>query len=222
MNIGFESISPWLDQLEYDWSLLEHLGEVETYNLHDPIYHSGDHAQYIYIVKSGRVQLFLTTESGKEKSVAIVGKNGLIGENYISEDTTYLENTIAVSSLTLIRVPRKLFEQEVLHNPALSKQWVDILNRKLRLLAISNLQLSFGSSYSLICNALYHLAVTYGESNDEGITIGITFTHQELANLIGTSRVTVANTMNNMLQNNILSKKGRFYHIHSLDQLTDI
>lgn len=222
MNPGFESISPWLDHLNYDWSILEECGDRVTYRLHEPVYHSGDPAEFIYIVQAGRIQLFLTTDNGKEKSVAIVGANGLIGENYTTQDISYLENTVAVSPSTLLRVPRSLFEKEVLSDPSLAKQWIDMLNQKLRLLAISNLQLSFGNSYDLICHALYHLAISYGKKNTDGITIGITFTHQELANLIGTSRVTVANTINQMLQNHILSKKGKYYHIQSLELLTTI
>ncbi|WP_224654337.1 helix-turn-helix domain-containing protein [Escherichia coli] len=45
------------------------------------------------------------------------------------------------------------------------------------------------------------------------------FTQQELADLIGTSRVTVANLVNDLIQQGYIIKDGRYYIIPSVNNI---
>ncbi|SDQ17410.1 CRP/FNR family transcriptional regulator, anaerobic regulatory protein [Virgibacillus subterraneus] len=219
MEILTQTISPWLENLDYDWSPLIDQAKTKelTSNIH--IYDQGDQADTVFLVLSGRVRLFMLSSDGREKAISIAGKNCLMGENRVRKDNTYFENAVTASSVSIAYIPYAKFESIIYDNKDLMAQYIDLLNTKLRLATVYNLHLSYGSSIKRICDAFYHLAMNYGNKKDDGITIRIQFTHQELANLIGTSRVTVANTVNNLLKQQILVKKGKFYHIPKLSRL---
>ncbi|MFD1037370.1 Crp/Fnr family transcriptional regulator [Virgibacillus byunsanensis] len=219
MRLLTETISPWLENLDYDWGpFIEHSTIKElTSDIH--IYDQGDRAETVFLVLSGRVRLFMLSSDGREKAISIAGKNCLMGENRVQNDKTYFENAVTASTVKIASVPYATFESVIYKHTKLMAQYIDLLNTKLRLATVYNLHLSYGSSIKRISDAFYHLAMNYGIKKNDGITIQIQFTHQELANLIGTSRVTVANTVNDLLRQQILVKKGKLYHIPELSKL---
>lgn|SRR5690625_2754482 len=90
-----------------------------------------------------------------------------------------------------------------------------MISLKLEILTHASLNLSFDSSSQRIIRAFIQLATIYGiEKQDRSIKINITFTHQELADLIGTSRVTVSNEISKLQQLKVIKKKGRYYYIN--------
>ncbi|XQY91591.1 Crp/Fnr family transcriptional regulator [Metabacillus sp. HB246100] len=218
-----DTISPWIDHLPFDWSELEKVGTPKTYEVHKPIFFSGDLADTVYLVLKGRVRLYLVSPDGKEKAIAIIGENGLIGDRSIRRESFYLENAITAAETHLISIPSHRFKEMIKRNNQLSEQWIEFLQIKLELLAQDNLYLSFGSSLVRICDALCHLVRLYGqEERQGGYTINMTFTHQELANLIGATRVTVVNTLKQLINQSILVKQGKYYHIPDLNKLINL
>ena len=100
------------------------------------------------------------------------------------------------------------------------KQWNGFLAHKVKTLALSNLLVSCYDSETRIRYALFHLANQFGTHIKNGaIRIFIQFTQQELADLVGTSRVTVANMINSLINRGLVAKDGRFYIIPSLDTI---
>ncbi|GGB57905.1 hypothetical protein GCM10011409_39240 [Lentibacillus populi] len=213
------TLSPWLDNLDYDWKPIIEKSTIKHFPFNAHIYYQGEYAGTVYIILSGRVRLYMTSHDGREKATFIAGKNCLIGENCVNLDKTYLKNAITASNVKVARISFSEFEAILYSQSKLMRQYIDLLNLKLRLANMYHLQLTYGNSTARICDALYHLASTYGEEQDNGITISIHFTHQELANLIGTSRVTVANTINDMIRQKVIVKKNKYYHIPELNKL---
>ena len=66
---------------------------------------------------------------------------------------------------------------------------------KLRVLAHQNLLLSQATAAQRVVHHLMQLAGTYGEAQGQGVAIRISFTHQEMANLAGLSRVMTSNVL---------------------------
>jgi CRP/FNR family cyclic AMP-dependent transcriptional regulator len=190
---NYPYLSPWLDQLPYDWTELEGLGTVRRYKKHEAVFHSNDPVKYVYLVKSGRVRLYLLSDSGEEKAIAIIGKNGLLGESSVFLDQEYFASAITAIPTTLIRVAPEVFRQKILDCPLYSEQLFHMMSIKIRLLYQHSVHLSYNSSFYRVCHTLAQLGLTYGEMDKSRIKLKVLFTQQELANLIGATRVTVAN-----------------------------
>ena len=79
------------------------------------------------------------------------------------------------------------------------------------------------SQHACVCPspppALLYIADVYGKPTDEGILIRNRFTHQELANMIHTSRVSVANVFSELTKCGIIAKRDGHYIILKPDEL---
>ena len=220
---SIQTLSPWLDKLDYDWQALEGLGTIKHFEKHHMLYHFGDPVDAIYIVKSGRVRLFLTSYDGREKAIAIIGENGLLGESSLYKPSSHISSAITATPTTVIAVEKDTFKRTIDENQRYTWQLIEIMSWKVHLLSMHSLHLSFGTSLQRLCDALIHLGLTYGEKiEDDQIKITITFTHQELADLIGTTRVTVANHLKDLIAQHIISKRGKYYIIKDMTQLSNM
>jgi CRP-like cAMP-binding protein len=74
-----------------------------------------------------------------------------------------------------------------------------------------------------VCAAFIQLSVQYGELfGDKSIKLTITFTHQEMANLLGTTRVTIAKNIKWLEEEKYIEKKGKHFIIHNIDELAEL
>lgn len=216
-------VSPWLDKLSFDWGLLKKKGDVKLYKKNDFVFHQQDTLNNIFIIESGRVQLCQTTPDGKEKTIAIIGENGLLGEHLLTKNNYHLTSAISVSDSKLISIKKDTFEEIVMSNQLLTRQWLEMLSLKLEILTHSTMNLSFESSSKRILRVLIQLVHTYGREIDNGtILITIKFTHQEIADLIGTTRVTVSNYLKKLNNSRFIYKKNGFYYINNFETLKNI
>ncbi|MBR3121796.1 MAG: Crp/Fnr family transcriptional regulator [Oceanobacillus sp.] len=222
MNELHEKLSPWLDKLPFHWDSIKEYGKIRHLPKGEYLFHQGDESNKVYIVESGRIRLFLITMDGKEKTITVIGKNGLVGDQLRSIPSFYYASAITVSDSILIEMDKKVFEQHVLQDTEMTKQWLELLSIKSEILTNSLLHVSYESSLRRIINALVQLANSYGiETQNGSIKISIPFTHQELSELIGTSRVTVSNSIALLQEANLVYKKNKFYHITNIAKLKE-
>ena len=215
-------ISPWLDELTFEWSQLEQIGTPLEYKKNEIVFHYHDPADSIYLIKKGRVRLYLISSLGDEKAIAIIGKNGILGESSTyQQQHTYFASAITASPTSLVKIHPAAFKEAIMGNPVYTQQVLEMMSLKVRLLSQHSLQLAFYSSFQRVCQTLVQLGLTYGERLPSNrVKISIPFTHQELANLVGTSRVTVANHVKALLDNQTITKNKKYYTINDMEQLT--
>lgn len=207
-------MTSWLEGLPFNWHPLQELGQRIALQKHDYIFNDNDPYEHVYLVLSGRIRLFITSASGEEKTFAIIGKNGIVGENGIFDNrATYNCSAITASQAKLIKIERKKVESALKNDFELTRQLFQFVNLKVRLMYSQLLQLSSYSAAQRICYALLQLVDTYGSRIGGKDIIEISFTHQELANLVSTSRVTVANTLKSLEKSGHISKQNGKYAI---------
>jgi CRP/FNR family cyclic AMP-dependent transcriptional regulator len=219
MSFFDDKTSPWMEDLPYDWTEVASLGQNIQLQKHETIFHQDHPASHVYVVISGRIRLFLTSPTGDEKAIAIIGRNGLLGECGLFDHPTYDNSAITASKAALAKIPVERFKEAFSTNMTLAHQALRFLDGKNRILASHTMQLSFYSATQRICFTLLQLGNTYGKVVGGKRIITVRFTHQELANVVGTSRVTVANTMKVLERKQILSKEGGLYVIEDAAEL---
>lgn len=211
--------SPWLENLSFDWSALFEYGKKRNFKKGTIIYNVHDSIEFVYLVLKGRVQLYLINEDGKEKSLIIMGKNGVLGD-YIKADNQYITYAQTVSDTILYEIPKNTFEMLVQKNEILSTQRLELLTMKMNLLANRLLHTSYDDSQSKVIRMFIHLVDTYGTYvNDVRVQINIKFTHQEIAYLIGSTRVTVANIVKSLTDSELIEKINGYYFINNIHSL---
>lgn len=91
--------------------------------------------------------------------------------------------------------------------------------RKIRLLTSQIEELSFDDAYYRVVDALVHLAEQYGIKTEKGCRIQLKFTHQEMADLTGSCRVTVTNIFRSLSDKKIIKKENGYVIVRDIDKL---
>lgn len=219
----FGYINPWLENLDYDWRSLYKIGTPISFLKDETIFNQNDDGDCIYVVMKGRVRLSLISPNGEEKAIAIIGVNGLLGECSLNSEMKYATNAISASKCDLIKVSRNDFMDHVHSHKETYTHLLNLITKKYQLLCMQSMELSYSKAFTRVCATFIHLAREYGQPLDgKEIKITISFTHQEMANLLGMTRVTIANNIKWLLNESYIRKEGRHFIITDLEALTEL
>ncbi|MFG6114822.1 Crp/Fnr family transcriptional regulator [Halobacillus sp. MO56] len=213
----------WIKNPPYYWGELKDAPSYE-YKKNQIIFLEGTEMDTIYLVKKGKAKLFLTGPDGSEKIVGYVGENSILGTSSLFEESKkYILSAAAVTNSTLIKYERQEFIDQVMSNPDLMMQVFHIMSIRIRSLTGQSLDLSFKHSYIRLCKALLELGVKYGKQTECDTTfVDFKVTHNDLAELIGTTRVTIANHIKTLRGKQLVETKGRNFIIRMSELKAEI
>lgn len=156
-----------------------------------PIYLPGEIADSIYLVADGLVKLCHLTADGKASTLAFIKVGEVFGELSLLEVSNRDEYCEAVEDTTIVRIPRDALLPFMEANMQFVVAITKIVGFRRRRIENRLKSLLFASNQQRLAHLLLDLAEQFGSAVDEGIRIGLKLSHQELANLIGTTRETV-------------------------------
>ncbi len=207
---GFNLNSPWVVQTNVDWSRLKDIGTLKTFPKNTIIY-TQNSQNPVFLIESGRVRISIFDEDGIEKTLGIVYENNIFGEFPAIDGENNFSTATTIVSSKLHIIPQEKFIAAIITDTELYAQVLKNLTRKIRILSSQVQELSFLGSGARIARALYNLTIDQGISENNGWRIPIKFTHQEMADLVGTCRVTVSKVISTMIKTGIVEKEDGFY-----------
>ena len=178
-------------------AFLDAMGPGQTVSKHQPqdvIFSQGDRANSVYYVQSGKVKLSVTSASGKEAVIAVLGNGDFFGEGSLISQPVRLATATALEECNLNRIDKSKMLR-VLHDEA---QFSDrftahLLTRNSRVEADLVDQL-MNSSEKRLARTLLLLANFGKEGRPEPITTKIS--QETLAEMVGTTRPRISFFMN--------------------------
>ncbi|WP_051271905.1 Crp/Fnr family transcriptional regulator [Shimazuella kribbensis] len=211
--------SMWIENLQFDWSSFSEEATRWTMYKNQVLFDQEETMNQIYVVREGRIRLSITNKLGEEKAIMIVGANGIVGDLGLYASQTYLTSAIAASSCHIYSFPSAVFRQLIEKHPELLRFYLFNLDKKFQLLTTQIVELSYRSARSRVIQLLIQLAETYGVEENDRIRITIRFTQQEMANVAGTSRVTVAQIFQLLRLEKVLTKENGYITLASVAAL---
>lgn len=198
----FERLTP--EQL----SRLEATARVRKYPRNSPIYLPGDQADGVLLLSEGRVRICDFTSDGKQAILAFIEPGELFGELAIVDSVPREERAEAITTSTVILFPGDSLRRLVEGIPELSLGITRLIGLRRRRIERRLKTLLFRSNRERLVHLLLDLAEQYGLRDADGIRLGIKLSHQDLANVIGSTRETVTITLGE-LQNEELVRIAR-------------
>ena len=202
--------SPWVMSNPSDWQAIIDDLQLKPYSVKKGtvIYHQGDSDGKIYVIKSGRVNLSVVDGQGDEKCLFVLGRGCIFGELGVLSGSAKRTSATAVSPVVMYKIPGEYVLEGLKTNQALCQSIIENLLKKVNLLT-SQIELLcfYDSSYRVIENICYLMDQFGKPDEDGGILIEMKFTHQEMANLVGVSRVTVTNIFLKMEKEGLIEKR---------------
>lgn len=174
------------------------------------IYSPGYEKDIVFIVKKGRLRLYLAVED-KDFSLAILEP----GDIYATHTRAHVET---LDDVILLIMPTRKLHSYMTTYPALSRTIISILGKLLKQsFSIIN-SLVFKDIKQRLIDFFIYEGTHNGMLDGGKITVRLDLTTTQLAAIVGASRQTVSTIVSTMLKDGVLEKKDRnVYLIPNVD-----
>lgn len=173
------------------------------------VYMNGDPGDALYFVNGGRIKISKVTRDGKSLTLFYCGPSELFGEGCLIDGGPRTEMAEAVENAMLTQVERGDFERLLATHAHLGAQMTRMMVQRRKDLETKVEALVFRDVTSKLAELLLKLAGEYGVDDARGTMVALKITHQELANLIGSTRETVSLTLSQFKRKKFICTEGR-------------
>jgi CRP/FNR family cyclic AMP-dependent transcriptional regulator len=195
-----------LDRLE-----LSHLAEAafqRTYLKGSFILLEKEKGSTLSIITKGKVKVTVTGEEGKEVILAVLSEGDFFGDLALLDGKPRSASVVAMEETELLNLGRRDFLDELEKNPKLALTILRTLGSRLRKADRQIESLALLDVSGRVARTLLNLASEQGEKASRGLKIKNRPTHQEIANMSGTTRETVTRVLGDMQKKRLISVEG--------------
>lgn len=183
------------------------------------IFFEDNNDENLYILLDGRVKLTMLSPEGKEKAISILQVGDIFGEmSLFDQDTTPITAEV-IDDARLVSVPFQDLEEIIRQEPEVAIKIIEALAKRSRLLTSQIRELVFQDAEGRLASLLMRFIEDFGVEVKSGYLIDIVLTHQEIANLMGSSRVTVTKLLNQFIDEGIIKIHKRKIVVMDIDRL---
>ncbi len=181
---------------------------IVTLEKNAAVYAQGDPADAIFYVQRGRLRVTVTSSSGKEATIALVGAGEFLGEAcMVSAHPVHLATATAMSDCALLKISKAEIVRVLHEQQELSDMFVSFLLTKNARIQADLVDQLFNSSEKRLARILLLLAQFGKESKPETVVPKIS--QEVLAEMIGTTRSRVSFFMNRFRKLGFIDYNGQ-------------
>jgi CRP/FNR family transcriptional regulator, cyclic AMP receptor protein len=176
----------------------EHLDQLaalarrRVYQRGEAVFYQGDPGGTLYVIVSGQVKVVVTSESGEEVVVAILGPGDCFGELSLLDGEPRSATVRALDAVEAIALSRRDF-LEVAQPTPLTMELLILLARRVRQTDELAADMAFLDLRGRLAKTLLELAKAHGRraGAQGGVEIELQITQRDLAAMIGATRESV-------------------------------
>lgn len=175
------------------------------------LFSEGDESDGLFIIKEGRAKVFISDTHGKEMMIAILGPGEVVGEIASLDGKVRTASVSMLEPSVVLQIAQSDFKQFLAENQELSFEIIQILTQRIRSFAASVSNLAFKNVYERITSML---AENSQEQEDGTRVVNGQFTHQDIADMVGSSREMVSRVFSELTKGEYVSSDSRVITIH--------
>ncbi|MBK9710987.1 MAG: Crp/Fnr family transcriptional regulator [Kouleothrix sp.] len=162
------------------------------------IFQQGSIGSALYIIVTGQVRIYTTTEAGQELTVTIFHDGDFFGEMALFDGQPRAASASAMCRTTTLTLHRAAFLHTISACPPIAASVLEIMALRLRQSNTVAEQLASLSASQRVVRQLRDLAARYGIADGSDIRIDLHLTQDDLASLSGTTRETVNRVLSHL------------------------
>lgn len=198
---------------------LESQSRMRTFKRGDLIYLPNDRSDSMLLIASGRVKIYHITGEGKQALLAIMEPHEVFGELSVFGGGQREEFAEAMEPASVILIPGPQIQQMMQELPTVALEISRLMGLRRQRYERRLKSLLFRSNRDRLVHQLLELCEKYGRPTTEGVLLEIRLSHQELANMIGSTRETVTVLLGELQSEGRLSINRRRITLHNLEQM---
>ena len=174
----------------------------------------------LFIIIKGKVKITAFSENGKEVIFSIMTESDFFGDMSLLDGKPRSASVVAMEDAELCLLRRDDFNRLIEQYPGIALKLLNELTSRLRRADERIESLALLDVSGRIAGILLQLAEESGKRTpDGGVIIRSRPTHQELANMVGTTRETVTRILNQMEHKNYIVMLGKSVTILNTETL---
>lgn len=209
-----------LDHAERD--ALFSLGARRAYAKGEAVFRAGDPGAHVYFLETGRVKIFQAADSGREVILWFCLPGEIFGLAEVARGGGRVVSAFACERSTVLAVPQETFKGFVASRPKAALLSMQVLSSRLRGLSDVMVNLVADDVDTRIAKLILRLGARYGRRDGRVIHLDIPLTHQEIADMVGTTRQTATSTLSRLKKQGVLSIDTHRIDIESEELLTGL
>jgi len=195
-NIGFFKGMSQAQLLE-----LAGLMKQTKYNKNTIIINQGDLSRSFFVVVYGRLKAYATDEEGNQTIFSFFGNGNYFGELSLLDDAPRSATVLSLEDCTLLNIDHVIFKDFLDSHPDASWPLFRSLTASIRIMDETICSLTSNDIHGRLIAAIYKLA----EEDINGQLITPKLTHQDFAEMIGSSREMVSRIFKDLKDDGYIS-----------------
>lgn len=194
------------------------------------IFIEGAEKEAVYIIQEGMVKTFKTDENGQEQIVNLLSEGSMFPHTGIYSEAPYPATAETLVDTKVLAIPLKQFETLLLSTPTVAVKVMRVMGKTImelqaKLQELTGQEVQMRAQSFLIAMAEKLVPQQSDSQSDtvphksKSITLPLPITHQEFANVIGTTRETVTRLLSQWKKEHLVEATRGGFIIHDLDQL---
>ncbi len=171
---------------------------------------------YMYVIREGEVKVTKLSGDGREKILGLLGPGDFFGEMALLDNTVRSASVKSLTETHILALSRSDFLKELRHSPDLAMAVIQELTHRVRQMDEQASSLSFQRVKERTQGLLRRMAKH--ETPNPGRRATPALTHQQIADMIGTSRETVTRVVKRLKNQGWLEQEGKQYLVPAGDE----
>jgi CRP/FNR family transcriptional regulator, global nitrogen regulator len=185
----------------------------------DTIFTPGDPDDQLYFLLSGTVRLYKIYGDFKEATTALLKDGGVFGKLNLVEGRWQDVFAEAVTEARVASIQKAALERVIKRDPEFALKLFSSLSERLRQSDEVIESLLHREVSTRLATLLLNLGERFGEDGQADVLIGVRLTHQELANMIASTREAVSKVMSEFQRAGVIESRSRRVAILDRDAL---
>lgn len=209
MKIAYLRKIPYLRNLKpKDLRRILKIAQVREFRKGEHIFSKADLADHMFIVLAGQVKIYTRSGGRKRKTFAYLGPGRFFGEMALLEKKARSASALCMADCRVLTIHKKDFKQVLTSDAKLTYYVLRTVSERLRRANEDIENLLFRNILGRVCKALYDLASESGQRSNGGLLLPDRLTHQELADLVGTTREPLSRALSVLRRSEMVQTRG--------------
>ena len=207
---------------EIDTDSIRKLAEratLRTYAKGQLIFHQGDLAGSLFVMKEGLVKVFVTSEDGDEMVLVTLQPPDTFGEIALLDGSDRSASAEALEPTTVVEVNRATFLDIVRSTPHMMEALLVSMGAVLRRLTEQAADLVFLDLHGRVAKLLMNMADEHGKEHKDGIELDVKLTQTDIASMVGGSRQSINQILRSFEDREYLELQGKTMLIKQPERL---
>ncbi len=205
-----------------DFAGLLAIATVQHYGKGDFVFHSGAPGSNVYFLRSGKVKIHQLSPLGREVILWFCFAGEIFGLAEVARGGGRVVNAQACEPSEVLAVAQEKFRGFLDHHPRIAMLSMQVLSSRLRVLGEMFVNLVSDDVNTRVAKLILRLSARYGTRVGKEVFLNIPLTHQEIADMVGTSRQTVTSALSALKRRGVLSIDSHRIHIESEELLNEL